>query len=166
MEDWGIRRRFGQAHKDYRSNTPLFFPLSARFLKDWWAPPSWRSILAERELSRLVRHAAYPLLVIITARLVVVSPESLGSRHLVDALLWEGVIVIGAFLVFLILHCTVEKDEARPRSTAKIRAARNPTPDKPAFPTPNPPLRPDTPSRGGEPIPCQRWGESLCSAAG
>ncbi len=60
---------FPEAQDTFLRTTPRFFPVSLRAFRDWRSPVSWDVLVAESQVSRSVRHAALPLLVIVAGLL-------------------------------------------------------------------------------------------------
>lgn len=59
---------FPDSQAAYLQNTPRFFPTTGRIFREWRSPLSRTVLLNERQLSRSLRHASFPLLVILAAQ--------------------------------------------------------------------------------------------------
>jgi hypothetical protein len=59
---------FPDSQAAYLRTTPRFFPTTGRIFREWRSPLSWNVLLNESQLSRSLRHASFPLLVILAAQ--------------------------------------------------------------------------------------------------
>lgn len=107
-EEQRTRHHFRSAHREYCRTTPLFFPFSPRFLRDWRAPLSWKNLLIEKEVSRTIRHACYPVLVLLAAEFYKEYPNR-WLAEVMDLIFWEGILIAIAFGISLYLSIHIEK---------------------------------------------------------
>ena len=111
-EELYTRKLFGAAHRDYCRTTCLIFPFTKRFWADWRTPLSWRVLLAEKEVSRGIRHLSYPLLIWISWYLLR-NPKGLEvAARVKSAMVWQGVWVAVAFVTSALVHRWFERAPA------------------------------------------------------
>jgi hypothetical protein len=93
---------FPDAHRDYCRSTGMIVPTSLRVLRNWQTPLSWRHLVEERQVSRNLRFASYPLVVWLVSRLWADPTAGFSTFNLALASAAAGLTMAGvAALIFI-----------------------------------------------------------------
>ena len=113
-EEAELTELFGEAYPEYRRHTPAILPDLVGFLRHRHTELSWQNLRAERQVSRVVRYVAFPLLVVLTHRIWSAAPRDFASTG--NLALLSG--IIGLNLLALLIFRHYEKRDSRRRQAS------------------------------------------------
>ncbi|HUV39477.1 MAG TPA: isoprenylcysteine carboxylmethyltransferase family protein [Planctomycetota bacterium] len=112
-EEAELTALFGEAYPEYRRRTPAILPDVVGLVRHRHTGLSWENLRAERQVSRVVRYAAFPILVVLAHRVWNAPREAASPGNLA---LLSG--IVGLNLLSLVIFRHYEKRASRRRQAS------------------------------------------------